>query len=105
MNLPATGWEVFYNNGKTYSSKQRAWEDIPMDGVVVVLMWHDYHVPLCRQKTILTGSDYYYYVTPELWGCTNDYGIVKGKDYKRGVWIENERMEEIYRTAFEKLDF
>lgn len=104
MNLPAQGWEIYYSNGTVFSSADGSWADAPQDNVIIVLIWHGYHVLGVRQKTQLVGHDYYYYVTDELWGSTDDYGIVQGKEFKRGVWVEDGTMDEIMRLAFEKLD-
>ena len=102
--LFAEGWEVFYKNGNVFSSLSCNWEDIPQDGVLSVIIWHEYHVPDVRKKTILSGHDYYFYKTKDNWGCTNDYDTARIYDFKKGVWATDAHMEEIQRTVFEKLD-
>jgi hypothetical protein len=102
--LPAQGWEVFYKDGKIFSSLFCDWVDIPQNGVLVVVIWHGYHVPGARKKTMMSGHDYYYYKDKTEWGCTNHYEKAKAYEFKRGVWTIDEHMEEIHRLAFEKLD-
>ncbi|MBN2012845.1 hypothetical protein JW960_26180 [candidate division KSB1 bacterium] len=103
--LPARGWEIYYNDGRIFNSKTAKWRDLPVDGVLIVLIWHDYHVPGCRQKDILVGLDYYYYSNVNNWGATNNYDDVRRKNFKRGVWTDDLLMSETYRKAFEKRDF
>ena len=105
MKLKAEGWELFYDNGTTVSSKDMSWEDAPIDRVVVMLIWHKYYQPTMRMKTIFNGRDYYYYISETEWGDTNDFELVRDKSFKRGVWVTNEDMDEINRRAFEKRDF
>ena len=105
MNLPAKGWEIYYADGSVLSHKNSSWDEIPKNNVVIIIIWHDYHIPGVRQKDLLVGRDYYYYDDPDSWGCTDDFELVKDKEFKRGVWIEDELMESIFRVAFEKLDF
>lgn len=105
MNLPATGWEIYYANGEVYDSKTSTWKDAPKDGVLIIIIWHDYHIPNVRQKTIMAGADYYYYRDENNWGVSQNYDEIKDFDFKRGVWTTDEEFETIHRVAFEKLDF
>lgn len=105
MNLPALGWEIFYADGNRLSSRNHEWKDVPGDNVVVVVIWHDYHIPGVRQKTMLVGSDYYYYEDENNWGTSNKHSEIKNKKFKRGIWVTDGQFDEIYREAFEKLDF
>lgn len=102
MNLPAEGWEVFYENDH-YSSLNSEWVDLP-DGVLIVIIWHGYHIPGVRKKTIMSGQDYYYFHDSETWGATNDFSLVKDLPFKRGIWVTDEKMEDTQRFVFEKLD-
>ena len=103
-SLKAEGWEVFYKDGKVLNSLNDVWKIIPRDGILGMIIWHEYHVPGCRKKTILGGLDYYIYIDVNNWGNTNDFKLVEKLDYKRGVWTTDKQMAEIDKLIFEKLD-
>ena len=102
--LKAGGWEVFYKDGSILNSLEHNWQDIPQDDVLGVIIWHEYHVPGCRKKTLVGGLDYYIYVNEGYWGNTNDLSLVKDLNYKRGIWTTDEQMAEVDKLMFEKLD-
>lgn len=101
---PAYAWEIIYSDGSVYTSFTHKWKDIPLDGVLILIIWHEYFAPGLRYKSISAGNDYFLYESPEVWGSSNDYADVEGKDFKRGVWVMDLKMSEVYRLAFEKAD-
>lgn len=105
MKLKAEGWELFYSNGKSISSKDMPWEDAPIDNVLVLVIWHRHFDETMRYKTLFTGRNYFYYFSETEWGDTNDFELVRDKPFKRGIWVLDDDMEEIHRMAYEKLDF
>ncbi len=108
MNLPLEEWEVYYSDNSICTSKDYKWTDIPTYNVLVVLVWHKYHLDNVRMKTIMCGVDYYYCVDNNNWGSTNIWDEIQhlnSDQIKLGVWSDEIHMNETFRKAFEKLDF
>ena len=48
-------WKIWYDDGSTFSSDDGSWEEVPSDGVLIIMEYHG-----SGQKEIHMSADYYY---------------------------------------------
>jgi hypothetical protein len=104
--LPVLGWDAWLLESGVavkYSSTQPGvtWSTLPRSGMLILVLWHEFHLPGLQKKTIVVGQDYYVF-TPDVVGSTDDYSEVEGLDYIMGVWTTDALFNTLYRQVFEQ---
>lgn len=105
------GWRAWYTNGRTFSSANETWTELPSDGVLGIILYEKGHTPNKNElyRLIMVGEDWYFRAMSE-----NDkyiYGSCKGSSsleiyqrygdagsgtcVKRGKWTDNETFEAL----------
>lgn len=93
------GWKAWFTEGRTFTSKDSNWEDLPNDGVLAVLVFEG-----GIYTRYADGQDYYFMHEGTIC-CNNDtletnkkrYPDVK--NFKRGKWTSDENMKRIQQEA------
>ena len=91
------GWRIYYTDGSGYNSSDTKWEDLPEDGVIVLVLYLDEYSGggEVQHRIVLDGSDYYFHIPgTELFGSNNDMPDEISERYpgaiiKRGKWTES----------------
>lgn len=102
--MKTIGWKAWYTEGRKYDSANIAWEDLPNDGVVLVMLYQDARGPnrLPMRRTMI-GEDYYF-KHGEIYG----HGVhpledvverYPGASVKRGKWTTDEEYTYITKEA------
>lgn len=107
--MKVIGWRVWYGDDSKYDSKNTRWEDLPDDGVVVVMLYFDN-----KTRRIMDGSDWYFRAKHKsgdfIYGENSDspeenrkrYG--KGISLKRGQWTTEKIMYALQEEAMKTKD-
>lgn len=98
--MKASGWEIFYKDGSSYNSKQFNWNELPVDNVLLMIVWHDQFDKEGNQfKTICSGKDYYFMINPFVWGNCNEedkiFEKIKTERLLSGIWIDDKEMNDL----------
>lgn len=93
------GWRVWYE-GVVHDSRATRWEDLPADGVQVVMLYHE-----GGTRRVMQGNDFY-------WRWRSDFGMVyahgderpeearyPGASVLRGKWTSDENLKRIEGEA------
>jgi len=107
-SLPVEAWDAIYyidNQIQRFNSRNTTWNDLPQNGMVILIVWHELHQPELRKKTVSAGHDYYLISEIEF-GTTDVFAEVSNKVYKRGIWVhDNQLFEQLLNEAHEKLNY
>lgn len=106
------GWQAWYENDVVYSSRTMDWQDLPSDGVLVVMA---YEAQLTRggdnYRSVFKGKDYYW-VMPE-----TGLEVFTGNEHpadrysvdtslvKRGKWVGIHEFQRTMVAAAEATEF
>jgi len=106
--LPITGWDAYRvdaGNVVKYSSKTNGmnWRKVPRNNILIIVLWHEYHLPGLQKKTIVCGDDYYVF-SETVVGSTNDFNLIKLLDYATGIWTTDEQFNTLYQQVFQQLE-
>mgnify|MGYP001566626251 FL=1 len=89
------GWRVFYDNGTECSSDNSKWEDIPADGVLVVVELYD-----DGSKEIHHSRDYYVLDDGKAYGTNNISPYLhKIGTIKFGRWSKDSIFKKILKNV------
>jgi hypothetical protein len=93
------GWRAWYPGGQVFSSIDTRFEDLPSDGVQVIMLYH-----ADGTRRVMQGNDYY-------WRVRSDFGLIYGHANEfdparyphatviRGKWTSDEDLAVIEREA------
>jgi hypothetical protein len=94
-NMATSYWCIYYDDGKTYSSEDGAWEDAPTDGVLYVL-------EKIGDKIIAhTGNDFYYLVEGAVVATSDADPEMRRLGFKFGRTTSPSRYEKIGQRVAE----
>jgi hypothetical protein len=97
------GWRAWYTGGRTFDSATTEWEDLPDDGVVLIMLYQDVRDSsnfFLRRG--MSGADYYF-KSGDIYGSGfHDDEIPRrypGASIKRGKWTTEEEMYAVTEEA------
>ena len=104
--MKVIGWRVWYADGSKYDSASTRWENLPGDGVLVIMLYFDN-----KTRRIMDGSDWFFRVRHEsgefIYGENNDSLEENQKRYgesislKRGQWTTENFMRASQKEAMD----
>ena len=107
--MKVVGWRAWYTDGSKYDSATTRWNDLPDDGVVVIVLYFDN-----KTRRIMDGSDWYFRAKHEsgdfVYGENNDPSEENKKRYgedislKRGQWTTEKVMYGFQKEAMATLE-
>ena len=104
------GWRAWFEKEQIFDSKTHNWENIPDDGVLIIVQYHKIIHPNTKERYRRTWSGVdYYWTTPEsklevFCGDESPIERYPGAVIKRGKWVpvvEMETANEIARNTKE----
>lgn len=112
--MKVIGWRAWYADESRYDSKATRWEDLPDDGVLVVVLYFDENRPDGKPlRRINSGVDWYFRakgLKGFIYGQNNDTPEENKKRYgddillKRGKWADDSMMHRAEREASAAVD-
>jgi len=112
--MEVIGWRVWYADGSQHNSKDTEWEDLPDDGVLIIVLYFDEKRPDGKPlRRINSGVDWYFRakgLRDFIYGQNNDTPEENRKRYgdnislKQGKWTDEETMYKAEQEASEALD-
>lgn len=107
--MKVIGWRAWYANGSEYDSAVTRWEDLPDDGVLVVMLYFD-----DKTRRIMDSSDWYFRIRHKsgdfIYGENNGSPEENKKRYgesislKRGKWTTEKLMRDSQKEAMQTKD-
>ena len=104
--MRAIGWHAWYTDNREFDSKHIAWDDLPSDGLAIVVVFMGDLTPEEEPGTYTQtyhGYDYYWTIpgTPlEVFYAHDDpKGRYPGASVKRGKWMPTEEFEQYAEDA------
>ena len=104
--MKVIGWRAWYADDSKYNSKDTKWNDLPDDGVIVIVLYFDN-----KTRRIMDGSDWYFRARHKsgdfIYGENNDSPEENKKRYgenislKRAKWTTEKIM---YASQKEAMD-
>lgn len=104
--MKVIGWRTWYADGKKYNSKDMRWNDLPDDGVLVIMLYFDN-----KTRRIMDGSSWYFRVKDKsggfIYGENDDSPEENRKRYgesislKRGKWTTEKIMQDFQKEAMD----
>lgn len=105
------GWRAWYVGGGVFDSSTTLWEDLPDDGLAVVMLYMDEVNPSNGKhlKRIMQGDDHYFNVGDVYAhsSFTTPQEIIErypGASIKKGMWMADQEMHDITVLAFAETD-
>jgi hypothetical protein len=109
LNRKVIGWKIWYTSGKTLSSLDDKWSNVPSDGVVSVAIFFTGFDPNGNPiRRIMSGHDWYFSDGDQLFAHNSDELNTNrerypGCTYLRGKWTNDENYHNIMeRTMAER---
>lgn len=99
------GWRAWYTDGRTFSSADTDWTDLPDTGVLGVVVYLD---PPYRK--LVSGGDWYYLDSDHVpatvpthteWGRWTDPPAVPEVECKRGAAVTDDRWTAVEQAMME----
>jgi len=104
--MKVIGWRAWYADGSKYDSASIVWEDLPGDGVLVIMLYFDN-----KTRRIMDGSSCYFRARHEsgefIYGENDDSLEENRKRYgesillKRGKWTTEKFMRDCQKEAMD----
>lgn len=104
--MKVIGWRAWYADGSKYDSVTIEWEDLPNDGVIVVVLYFDN-----KTRRIMDGSSWYFRARHEsgdfIYGENDGSPEENKKRYgesillKRGKWTTEKIMYALQKEAMD----
>jgi hypothetical protein len=113
MNRVA-GYVVWYADGSSCSSRNKSWDQMPADGVLMVMLYFDKFTAGNKRYAEVQQGHEHYFRMPDgsdwIHGYSNDSAGDIQKRYpgaivKRGKWASNGRYAKLIEQAFDMGDF
>jgi len=111
--MKAIAWKIWYTDNRVFNSKDYKWEDLPDDGVLIWMIYHDEKDGQGRHyRTIVNGYDWHFCDNKGLYAYNNEtlesnkrrYPDCSPKSFKRGIWVTNEEFNRVRNIAMEDYD-
>lgn len=112
--MKVIGWRVWYADESNYDSKNTSWNDLPDDGVLIIVLYFDENRPDGKPlRRINSGVDWYFRargLKDFIYGQNNDSPEENKKRYgdnislKRGKWTDEPTMHQVEKEASEALN-
>lgn len=103
-----TEWRAWYTDGRVFDSRSHAWRDIPLDGMLVLVVYYDEEDAHGRPKRKIFDHEDWYFHEPG----TDLFGTVRGPVdehlprypgavFKRGKWTTEEEFIRAREEAYD----
>jgi hypothetical protein len=86
-------WVIYYDDGKTFSSRDGTWAEAPTDGVLFVLE------KLGDRVITHSGNDFYIEIDGTIAATGDASPLMRRQGWKFGRWTSHKRYEEIGRRV------
>lgn len=109
--LKPIGWRVWFEAGKVFDSKTSSWKDLPDDGVIIVVVYHQKRLRSGdgHYRTRYANQDYYWTMpnAPDEIFCSNENPLERYPDavVKRGKWVPYDEYEKTCDKAMNTIEF
>lgn len=102
---PVAGWHAYYPE-QIYTSFMTVWEELPDEGVQVIVLYYDAYATeggSVRYRKLLDGDDFYFHVPgTDIYGSTNHQAeIPDAAVVKEGREIPDSEFSEVKQRAIE----
>ncbi len=105
--MEVLGWRAWYAGGTVYDSRSTTWANLPDDGALAFVIYFAGNIPggvHSSLRRIMTGTDYYFLVGPDLYAQSDDAPEEITRRYpgailKRGRWAPDYEMMAAHETA------
>ncbi len=100
------GYRAWYTEDRTFDSESTAWDDLPSDGCLFVMLYFDENAPSGMPlRRAMSGSDWYFR-EGEVYGHNCDsleenQARYPNGSFKRGQWTDDEEMTRVNNLAHE----
>lgn len=110
MTGAVIGWRAWYAGGRTFSSDETDWTDLPDDGVLGAMVYYADRSPGgVPYRRIVSGGDWYHLVdgepactaTHDEWGEWVDPPDAPDAELKRGRGVHDEEFEAVHAEMLE----
>ena len=115
--MAIAGWKAWYTDNRVYRSNLRKWEDLPKEGVLLVMVYYDDMAPNgkpfrdiihgSRRYFMATGSSGNLFLKGSLWNENKLLGTYSTKPewVKEGVWDDDETIKRVVQEALDTYDW
>lgn len=91
-------WRIWYDGGRFFDSESMSWEELPEDGVQLVVVY------LPKGQRHISGCDFYFKADGDILGGNSDSEVSIRRRYsgaviKRGRWTSDEEIGRIKQEA------
>lgn len=103
------GWKIWYAGGRRFSSVHTKWEDLPDDGVLMLVTYKQEYDKGKRYRCKWHAMDWYGFDKDQLFVANNDTlednkKRYPGVSFKRGMWVSDEDYIKVEREADDEYD-
>ncbi|MHA2279266.1 MAG: hypothetical protein ACXAC5_00020 [Promethearchaeota archaeon] len=105
------GFRAWYENSQVFDSKTITWENLPDDGLIVVILYENKRLRSGdgHYRRICSNKNYYWIVLPNLldvfYDDDNPVERYPGAIVKRGKWVPYAEYEAVTKEAMETIEF
>lgn len=102
VDAPIAGWRAWYTEGRVFDSRETAWRDLPLEGVLVVAVYYDaFAADAVRYRTLYDGDEYYWYADGGVHSSMShpDVPDVPAERIKRGTEVADEEFAAVKDRA------
>lgn len=105
------GFRVWYEGDRVFDSKTTVWEDLPDDGLIIVMLYENKRLKSGNghYRRVCSNKSFYWTVPPNIldvfYDDENPVVRYPGAIAKRGKWVPYAEYDAVIKEAMETLEF